>query len=131
MDFSISKKLVLFIYSSIFILFVILSAILLFLAEQVSREQLTQSSFDELKYGNLMIEKEQQYLYGLSDYYSISPEVQKMMINSNKGKINVSMSDDIVRVLKARMYTVGLAFYNIRGEAIDFISIDKSKNPIS
>lgn len=131
MDFSISKKLVLFIYSSIFILFVILSAILLFLAEQVSREQLTQSSFDELKYGNLMIEKEQQYLYGLSDYYSISPEVQKMMINSNKGKINVSMSDDIVRVLKARMYTVGLAFYNIRGEAIDFISIDRSKNPIS
>lgn len=129
MDMNISKKLVIFVYFSTVCLFTVFGAILIMIGEQQSREQQDAGNMDTVNYANLLVEREQQYLMGLADYFCITPSVQDMLRDSNNG-ISSFISTDIIEMAQLRLNIVALAFYNIRGEPIDYMSIDQSCGPV-
>lgn len=129
MDMSISKKLVIFVYFSTVCLFTLFGMILILIGEQQSRQQQDVSNMNTLSHASLLVEREQQYLMGLADYFCITPSVQDMLRDSNNG-ISSFISTDIINMAQLRLNIVALAFYNIRGETIDYMSIDQSYGPV-
>lgn len=130
MNASIGTRLVIIIYACIVAIFISLSVVLLILGERTSQEELLSSSTDSVKYANLLIEKEQQYLMGIAEYYSLSPSVQELF-HANAEGLQYPETDSIMQVVRARMYCVGLAFYDLQGQPIEYMSIDNSWGPIS
>lgn len=130
MDMPISRKFVVMVYSVVVIMFISLSFLLVIQAEQSSKQTLIENDLDTVKTANLLIEKEQQYLYGIAEYYSITPAVQEFLKRSNDFLFAESLGGDITQVVRARMYVVGLAFYNLKGVCIDYMTIDNSKHPV-
>lgn len=130
MNASIGTRLVVVVYSCIVVIFILLSAVLLILAEKTSQEELISASLDSVEYANLLIEKEQQYLMGIAEYYGLSPSVQEFF-HANAEGMRHPESTEIMQVVRARMYCVGLAFYDLQGAPIEYMSIDNSWGPVS
>ena len=112
-NMSIAKKLMLVIYSYLLVMFILLSVIAFAVIDATVKSEMRESSLNNVIHANLLIEKEQQYLYGIAKYYSISPEVQDLLVMSNAGLHTEGMTDELISVSKARMYVLGLALYNI------------------
>lgn len=129
MSYPFSLKMVLFFYGACTILAVVLTLVLIWIAKGYTQQQMIESDMSKILYGNLMIEKEQRYMYGLADYYSLSGDVQTMLHASNAGR-EVPMPEDLIRIAHAQMYAVSLVFYNLQGGAVSYMSIDASSNPV-
>lgn len=130
-NMSIAKKLMLVIYSYLLVMFILLSVIAFAVIDATVKSEMRESSLNNVIHANLLIEKEQQYLYGIAKYYSISPEVQDLLVMSNAGLHTEGMTDELISVSKARMYVLGLALYNINGDVVDYMSIDNSSGPVN
>lgn len=126
----IQNKILLYVYSIVLLTFSITSIFLLSYAEKSARNDALNSIFDTISYTGLLIEKEQQYLYGIAQQYSISLEIQNMIRLSNMGEHSVKVLDKINPSIKSQMKIVGFAVYNKYGDNIDYISNDASRNPI-
>lgn len=129
MSIPFSAKMVFFYMACAFSLFLVLTLVLIMLAEDYSRAQMYDSDINKIRYGNLMIEKEQRYMYGLADYYATAADVQRMLSDSNRGNIS-PMTSDLIKIAHARMYAVSLTFYNLMGDPVDYMSIDASSEPV-
>lgn len=79
----------------------------------------------------MMIEKEQQYLSGLAEYYGSSPEAQRLINASNEGSdIQDSGTKELLQNARFKMRLLSVVFYNAHGHPVDFISIDNSYDPV-
>lgn len=130
MNASIGTRLVVVIYAVIMGIFIVLSAVLLVLAEKTSQQDLQRTMLDTVDSGSLLIEKEQQYLMGIAEYYSLSSPVQEMFHAHAQGGSHTE-SAEIMQAVRARMYCVGLAFYDLAGTPIEYMSIDNSWGPVA
>lgn len=129
MNASIGTRLVVVVYSCIVVIFILLSAVLLVLAERSSQQELMDSSLDAVDSANFLIEKEQQYLMGIAEYYSLSSSVQELFHLHAQG-LYYPEASDIMQVVRARMYCVNLVFYDLHGSPIEYMSIDNSYGPV-
>ena len=129
MNASIGTRLVVVIYAVIVGIFILLSAVLLVLAEKTSQQDLLRSMLDTVDSGSLLIEKEQQYLMGIAEYYSLSSPVQELFLTHAQGGRHTD-STEIMQAVRARMYCAGLAFYDLAGTPIEYMSIDNSWGPV-
>ena len=130
MNSSIGTQFVIVFYSCLIVIFILLSVVLLFLAEKSSQEELLNSSLETVEFANLLIEKEQRYLMGIAEYYSLAPSVQEFFRAEAAG-LPYPESDALMDVIRVRMYCVSLAFYNLQGMPIGYMSIDNSQSPVS
>ena len=92
-NMSIAKKLMLIIYSYLLVMFILLSAITFAVINAAVKSEMRESALNNVIHANLLIEKEQQYLYGIAKYYSISPEVQDLLVMSNAGPVSYTHLD--------------------------------------
>jgi len=120
------KKLVLSVYTTIIVVFLALDIFLIIFANQDARNEQLSNAAHLVSYGNLLIEKEQSYLYGIAAHYAITSEVQTSMNMSNRGLAAEELSNELISVSQSRMYVLGLTFYNLNGKAINHMSIDAS-----
>jgi len=127
---SVQKKIILYVYGTVLLMFAVLSVFLFSFAEKSTRNSMLNSALDTVTYTCLLIEREQKYLYGVADQYALSPEVHNMTTLSNMGIKNIKMSSYTNSSIKSQMYVVGLALYNRYGENIDYISNDASHGPV-
>lgn len=112
-------------------MFVSLSGILLYFAEINARQEAIASAEKSVSYSNRIIEKEQQYLYGIASYYAMAAEVQALVNASNSGQHLEQFSEGLLDVAQSRQYVLSLGFYNKRGENIIYFSIDGSYGAVN
>ena len=64
-------------------------------------------------------------------YYAITEKVEALIRASNDGAQELHLSETVLDVSQRRNYVLSLAFYNRRGEVIDYFSIDNSRGALS
>lgn len=131
-DLDLAMKLPILFCGMIFVV-LIFTALVLFSSGQhyVQNEQETRS-IQTLEYVQIMIEKEQKYLEGLTEYYSSSVDAQELVQRSNNGmQIQPELFQELLKSARFKMYLLSVVFYNRKGDPIDFVSIDNSYGPVS
>jgi len=130
MDQSLKIKIVVFVYSFVIVLFLILSFFLLVMMEQVSHQQLIKEHSTLLNVANLTINSRQQYMIGVADYYALSPDIQEMMQTSNSGLPVTSIPDES-RFKTPSIIILSTVFYNAEGKAFHYTAKDASHTPVN
>lgn len=125
-NLSVRSKIVALFYSGTALMFLVLTLLLLSLAERSSRSEVWAMASKSVSYTNLIVEKEQQYLLGIASYYAIASEVQDLLIASNNGEVVNRLPEDLLAVSQSRQYVLSVAFYNKYGKNVDFFTIDGS-----
>ena len=131
-DLDLAMKLSILFCGMIFVV-LIFTALVLFSSGQryVQNEQETRS-IQTLEYVQIMIEKEQKYLEGLTEYYSSSVDAQELVQRSSNGmQIQPELFQELLKSARFKMYLLSVVFYNRKGDPIDFVSIDNSYGPVS
>jgi len=83
-----------------------------------------------LEYVQILVEKEQQYMLGLAEYYSSSSDAQRLIRKSNRGEpVFQGEFDALLRSTKFKMYLLSVVVYNLQGDPLAFVSIDNSYSP--
>ncbi|MDO5407875.1 MAG: histidine kinase [Eubacteriales bacterium] len=129
MHLGLRKKLVLLIYSCVFTVFCLVSAVLLVLsgrymhrevrnAYSVTTQQIT-AAFDSMCSESV----------SMSDFFSVAPLVQSMFREANNGK-TVRMPDEAMRLMLTYPDTLGVVFYDKYGRVIDYVTTDGSYGPL-
>lgn len=129
-NLNIKTKMVLVYFSGMAVLLLILSLFLILVANASARESLIQESWSSIEYGNTLIEKEQEYLIGIAEYFCISSDVQSMLRSSNLG-LEVTLSSELMAALQTRLYILSTVLYNRTGDPVMYMSIDSSRSPVS
>lgn len=129
MNQSLKLKIVIFVYSFVILLFLVLSFFLLNLMEYVSRQQLIEEHSTLLKVANLTISSRQQYMIGMADYYALDPTIQNMVHTSNSG-LPITAFPEESRFKSPSVIILSTVFYNARGEAIHYTAKDASRAPV-
>ena len=84
-----------------------------------------------LEFVRILIEKEQRYMEGLTEYYASSTETQELLALSNAGQpVPEERTQDLLESTRFKMYLLSVVFYNFEGEPIDYVSIDNSHDPL-
>ncbi len=84
-----------------------------------------------LEFVRILIEKEQRYMEGLTEYYASSTETQELLALSNAGQpVPEERTQDLLESTRFKMYLLSVVFYNLEGEPIDYVSIDNSHDPL-
>lgn len=130
-NMNIRRRLMLTIYAYLFIILLLLLIITYFVVQNIFLRQVRTALQNSAINGNLLIEKEQQYLYGMAAYYGITPEIQKILAQSNQHLDSGGLTNELFAVSKARMYVLNLALYNLQGDCVDYVSIDDSFGPVN
>lgn len=130
-NLSVRLKYVLLLYSALLLLFFVFAAALLYIARQNARQEALGSAAKSASYSNLIVEREQQYLYGIASYYAVTEEVQHLITASNAGLAKESLPQAVLNVSQRQSYVLSLAFYNQRGVVIDYFSIDGSYGAVN
>jgi len=130
-NLSVRAKYVLTLYIALLVLFLLLAAALLYIARQNIRQEAFSSAAKSASYSNLIVEKEQQYLYGIAYYYAVTEEIQALISASNERNIKERLPQAILDLSRRQGYVLSLAFYNCRGEVIDYFSIDGSYGAVN
>lgn len=125
-NLSVRSKFVILFYSGITLMFLMLTLLLLSLAERNARADVWAMATKSVSYTNLIVEKEQQYLLGIASYYAIASEVQDLLHASNNGEVYNRLPEDLLAVSQSRQYVLSVAFYNKYGENVDYFTIDGS-----
>lgn len=128
-DLNISHKMTLVYFFGMTMLLLTLTLFLVTIANRSSQEALKQDSWRAIEYGNTLIEKEQEYLIGIAEYFCISSDVQSMLRNSNLGK-EVTSASELTAALRTRSYILSTVLYNGSGMPIMYMSIDYSHSPV-
>ena len=129
-NLSINLKMVTVYSVSMSMLFLIFTLFLMLAANQFSQNTLQLESWRTIDYGNTLIEKEQEYLIGIAEYFCISSDVQNMLRNSNLG-LPVEPTNELMSALRTRSYILSTVLYNQDGLPIMYMSIDYSHSPVS
>ncbi len=84
-----------------------------------------------LDYARILIEKDQSYMDGLTEYYISSSEAQELVKLSNAGQeVPRERSQELLQSARFKMSLLSVVFFNVRGEPIDFVAIDNSYGPV-
>ena len=84
-----------------------------------------------LSYVRILIEKDQRYIDGLTEYYTTSAEAQKLVNDSNAGlPVSQAGAQDLLMSARFKLYLLSVVFYNLEGEPIAYVSIDNSRGPL-
>ncbi len=128
-NLSLRKKILLLIYSCIFVVFSCISAVLLIASEQYMRDEVKNAysvtvhqiaaAFDHLCSGSI----------NMSIFFSIDPQVQMMFRDANEGK-TVHMPDNAMRLMITYPDTLSVVFYDKDGNVIDYVATEGSYGPI-
>lgn len=129
-NLSIKAKMILVYFSGMGLLLLTLSLFLIFVANNLAQESLIQESWSSIEYGNTLIEKEQEYLIGIAEYFCISSDVQNMLRRSNQG-LSVTPSSELMSALKTRLYILSTVLYSRSGQPVMHMTIDYSQSPVA
>lgn len=129
-NLSVQYKLVVVSFCCIGVALLLLTMLLIFLFNNSTHQNLEERMLNTIDYSCVLIEKEQQYLYGIAEYYAISPEVQELL-HRDVAEETAAPDSQILDMVKARMYVLSTVFYNADGEPVEWMSIDGSKRPLS
>ena len=127
-NLNIKTKMILVYFSGMAVLLLTLSLSLIFAANASAQESLIQESWASIEYGNTLIEKEQEYLTGIAEYFCISSDVQSMLRGSNAG-LETTPSSELMAALQTRFYILSTVLYNCAGKPVMYMSIDGSHSP--
>lgn len=84
-----------------------------------------------LDYARILIEKDQSYMDGLTEYYISSSEAQELVKLSNAGQeVPRERSQELLQSARFKMSLLSVVFFNVKGEPIDFVAIDNSYGPV-
>ncbi len=67
----------------------------------------------------------------MAAYYGITPEIQRILAQSNQHLDPGGLTNELFAVSEARMYVLNLALYNLEGDCVDYMSIDDSFGPVN
>lgn len=85
-----------------------------------------------LDYAQILIEKDQSYMDGLTEYYISSPEAQELLRLSNAGlPVPADRMDELLQSARLKMSLLSVAYFNLSGEPIGFVAIDNSYGPVN
>lgn len=129
-NLSIKTKMVLVYFFGMAVLLLTLSLFLILVANNLARESLIQESWSSIEYGNTLIEKEQEYLIGIAEYFCISSDVQSMLRSSNQG-LTAAPSSELMSALQTRLYILSTVLYNQSGQPVMHMTIDSSQLPVA
>ena len=84
-----------------------------------------------LDYVRILIEKDQSYVDGLTEYYISSAEAQELVNLSNAGQsVPSERMQELLISARFKMYLLSVVFYNLDGEPIGYVAIDNSYGPL-
>lgn len=84
-----------------------------------------------LDYVRILIEKDQSYVDGLTEYYISSAEAQELVNLSNAGQsVPSERMQELLISARFKMYLLSVVFYNLDGEPIGYAAIDNSYGPL-
>ena len=121
-----------FMFSGILLAVMVFTALVLYNSGlRYVREEQNARGMQSLEYVRTLIEKDQLYLDGLTEYYISSAEAQELVNLSNQGlPVPKDMTQELLKSARFKMYLLSVVFYNIDGRPIDFVSIDNSYGPL-
>lgn len=116
----------------------ILLAVLAFTAIVLSRSGLDYVKYEQhmrgeqsLDYVRTLIEKDQSYIDGLTEYYISSAEAQELVNLSNAGEaVPEDRMQELLKSARFKMYLLSVVLYNNEGQPIGYVSIDNSHSPL-
>lgn len=128
-NLSIRYKIMLLLYAVILAMFFILFFVIMHAAEGYAGEETQASASEIVAYNALLVEKEQQYLYGMAAYYAAVPEVQEL-VTAESVSARTHLLQELSTVSQSGQNLLSLTFYNREGGVAGFNSIDGSSGPI-
>lgn len=129
MSISLSKKVLAIISLLICFLMFAWVSLLTILSSHFSRnEQLVQarSALQSIAH---VVSQNMFNLRNTAETYSLMPEVQNLLIQSNLGHPQY-ITSRLLRLARSNPHIIGLAFYNKQGAIIDYISLDVAYDPV-
>lgn len=128
---SLSSKISLLVSCVILVVFLFTLFVLVEIDKMNRAEQRDLRGRRTLDYVQIVIEKEQQYMLGLAEYYSSSGEMQRLVRDSNRGlDVSPAAFEELLQSAKFKMYLLSVVVYNLRGEPLAFAAIDNSYGPV-
>ena len=129
-NLNIKPKMTLVYFGGMAMLLLTLTLFLILVANRSSQELLKQDSWRSIEYGNTLIEKEQEYLIGIAEYFSISSDIQSLLHSSNSG-LDAQPTSDLMAALRTRSHILSTILYDLSGEPVMYMTIDASHSPVA
>lgn len=128
-NLSIGYKLVLLVYLSALVLFILLTAALYIRSREIALEEFVSSHLRICSSGNQLVDEERSYMLGVAEYYSLASDIQSILMASNSGN-SAGLPNAFLDSVSQRRNLSSMTFYTTRGRPVDFISIDNSSCPL-
>ena len=128
-NLNIIPKMISVYFLGMFVLLIFLSLFLIITANRYAVDALTEESWTDIEYCETLIQKEQEDLIGIAEYFCISSDVQNMLHDSNSG-LDVEPGSGYMAALQMRSYILSTVLYNLDGEPVMYMSIDGSAYPV-
>lgn len=128
-NLSIGYKLVLLVYLSALVLFILLTAALYIRSREIALEEFVSSHLRICSSGNQLVDEERSYMLGVAEYYSLASDIQSILMASNSGN-SAGLPNAFLDSVSQRRNLSSMTFYTTSGRPVDFISIDNSSCPL-
>lgn len=129
-NLNINSKMILVYSCCMAVLFSCFAGFLILVSNQITQDTLQEESWRIIEQGNTLIEKQQEYLTGIAEYFCISSDVQHLLRSSNSG-LTATPSIELMSALRTRSYILSAVLYDLKGEPIMYMSIDHSSSPVA
>lgn len=126
-NLSIRYKIILLLYAVILVMFCIVSTVIMHSADYAAQEEMRASASEIVSYNALLVEKEQQYLYGMAAYYAAVPEVQEL-VSTDDGREREELLQ--ASLSQSNQNLLSLTFFDRNGDVAGFHCIDGSTGPV-
>ena len=130
MKLNLRKKLIYPIYASMCVLLCLVSAVLLSISNKRLRQEVCETYQLAAHQAALSLRSLQSNCKKLSDFYAVSPNIQEMLQNANKGQ-QVRMPDDTMRLMLTYPNIISVVFYRLDGSVVDYVAADGSYEPLA
>ena len=126
----IQQKITLLLTTLSVVIFCIVAVSLAKAAEQSENSKWFTSASEIVSYSELIVEKEQQYLYGAATYYAMTPELQQLILQGNESAPESPITLDSMTDSFSSQNVLNIVIYNKYGNPIGYQTIDNSYGPV-
>lgn len=113
-NLSIGYKLVLLVYLSALVLFILLTAALYIRSREIALEEFVSSHLRICSSGNQLVDEERSYMLGVAEYYSLASDIQSILMASNSGN-SAGLPNAFLDSVSQRRNLSSMTFYTTSG----------------
>ena len=127
----IQTKVLFLIYGVVFVFTIFSIFAVIFAAERSFSMRWVSTVSELVSYREVIVEKEQQYLYGAAAFCSAIPEIQEAVAQDFKGFSNTDVILRAISPLYSKQQILSIIIYNQSGEPIVYHALDGSYGPVT